>query len=116
MEAVADAARGEALQHRLEHAHGPLRRLVADAQQDRGRCGDRLICADATGDRQDRRHGIACKAHDQKANGRVPEADHVPGQRHREQHDQNEVDGADPPRRERDQGEPDQSRHRQPYA
>ena len=88
MEAVADAAYGEALQRRLEHAHDPLWRLVADAQQDRGRCGDRLVSADAGDDRQDRRHGIARPAHDQKADGRVPEADHVPGQGDGEQDDQ----------------------------
>ncbi len=59
-----------------------LGRLVADAQQDRGRRGDRLVAAHAAGRRHDRRHRIARKAHDQEADGRVPEPDHVPGQRH----------------------------------
>ena len=114
MEALADAARGEPREHRLEQAGGAVGRLVADAEQDRGRRGDRLVAAHAAGDRRDRRHRIARKAHDQQADGRVPEPDHVPGQRYREQHDQNEIDNAEAAGRERDDGEPDQAGDRQP--
>jgi hypothetical protein len=87
MEAFADAARGEPLQHRLEHARDAFRRLVADAHEDRGRCGNRRVFRHATGNRQDRYRRIARKAHDQKADGRIPEADYVPGQRQREERD-----------------------------
>ena len=70
MEAVADAARRRALHHRLEIADHPVRRLVADAHQDRGRGGDRLVAADARRGRHHGRDRIARKAHDQKADGR----------------------------------------------
>jgi hypothetical protein len=47
------------------------------------------------------------EAHDEEADGRVPEADHVPGQRHREQYDENEVDRAEPTCGQRHHQEPD---------
>ena len=61
MEAVADAVRGETSHHRVEQADHLVRRLVADAQQDRGRGGDRLVAAHAPDNRRDRGDRIARK-------------------------------------------------------
>ena len=116
MEAFADAARRKAREHRLQQPRDPVGRLVADAQKDGGRGGNRLVAAHTARHRRDRRDRVARKAHDQKADGRVPESDHVPRQCHREEHDQDEVDGAEAAGRERDDGEPDQARDRQSDA
>ena len=72
--------------------------------------------AHAAGNRRDGRDRVAREAHDQKADGRVPETDHVPGQRDGEQHQQNEIDCAEAAGRERDDGEPDQAGDRQSDA
>jgi hypothetical protein len=116
MKARPHAPRGQHLHHRLEQPRHPLGRFVADTQQDRGGSGDRLIPAHAAGNRRHGCDGVAREAHDQKADGRVPETDHVPGQRHDEQRQQNEVEGAEPAGRERDGGDPDQAEDRQSDA
>ena len=95
METLAAAGGIEARQHRLEIADHPLRQLVADAQQDRGRSRHRLVAADARRHRHDRRNRIGGKTHDQKADHGVPESRHHPGQCHREQHKQHDVDNAE---------------------
>ena len=102
VELLRDAARDKPIDHRRDVADDALRRLVADADQDGGRRHDRLVARDAPGRRRHRRHRIAREAHDDEADGRVPEADHRPRQRHREQHDQQQIAGAEAARRQRD--------------
>ena len=52
------------------------------------------------------------KAHDRQADGRVPEADHVPGKRHREEEEQNKINRTEPPRRQRKCTKPNEAGHR----
>ena len=58
-----------------------LGRLVADADQHRGRERDRRVGPHARGGWKYGRHRIARAAHDDEADHRVPEADHDPRQR-----------------------------------
>ena len=58
------AGRGEAGHHRLQVAHQPFRVFVADAEQDRGRCGDRRVVA-----QRPRRRGLS-SAGGQRQSGR----------------------------------------------
>ena len=84
MKAVADSSRAEAAHHRFEIADHPLRRFIADAHQNRGRCRYRLVAADAGCYRDHRCDRIGGKAHDEEADRGVPESGHHPRQRHRE--------------------------------
>ena len=86
---------------RITRSGGSLRTNISD----RGRCGDRLVAAERCdagyhgGDR------IAAKPHDEKADGRVPEADHRPGQGESEEQKEKASRGAEPAGRQRVAGE-----------
>ncbi len=112
IETLAAAGDVEARQHRLEIANHPFRRLVADAQQDRGRHRHRLVAPDARRRRHYRRNRIGGKTHDQKPDHGVPESRYHPGQRDREQRQQRYVDDVEAARRQRQRREPQDSGHR----
>ena len=107
---VVDARGGKPGQHRLEIAHHALRRLVANAKQDGGRCRDRFIADDAG---RDRHHGYGWigKAQDEEADHRVPEADHHPGQRHRKQHEDRDIEHSEAAGRQRQHHESQRCGH-----
>ena len=92
MEPFGDPAHHQLLDERCETADAPLRRLIANANQDGGRSRDRLLAVDQARSRRDARHDITREPHDEKSDNRVPKPDHVPGERDREQHHQNEID------------------------
>jgi hypothetical protein len=110
VEAVTDAGSREVGHHRLEVADHPLGALVANAQQDGGRGRYRLVAADARCRRQHRGDRVARKTHDREPDGRVPEADHRPRQCGGEQHQDHDIEGVEPIRRQRDRGEPQHAR------
>jgi hypothetical protein len=111
--ALAAAGGVKAREHRLEIADHPLRQLVADAQHDRRRDRHRLVAADARRHRHDRGDRIGGKTQDQKPYHGVPESHHHPGQRHREQHQQRNVDRVEATRRQRQRGKRQRCRHGQ---
>ena len=96
MKSVRHSGRGELCEHRLEITDDVLRRLIADADQHCGRKRDRRVGSDPRDGRKHGRDRIAGAAHDEKADHRVPEADHDPRQRHGKQRNQRDVEPADP--------------------
>ena len=112
MEAVGGAggrnSRIMASRLRMTRSGGSLRTKIVM----RGRGGDRFVTAHAGHDRHDECDRIARKAHDQKADGGVPEADHRPGHGQREQQQQERVGHAEAAGRERSRGERQQGCNR----
>jgi hypothetical protein len=104
-------ARGQPLHQRHQKGRRPLWQLVADADQDGGRGSDRFSASDAGGGWRDSRHYVAREPYDQESDRGVPEADHHPGQRNREQDDQDEIDKAEAAGRQRHHQEPDHAHH-----
>ena len=100
---------GQAVQQGLEIPGHRVRALVADAREDGGRRGQRLIPPDARGHRIHRGDRIATTAHDQKADACVPESDDRPRQRHGEK--RKEDDSAGAARRNRQGGKPQDPGH-----
>ena len=58
------------------------------------------------------RERIARKAHDDKADDRVPETDHGPGQGHRKEQKKQQIEKPEAAGRQRLDGHPEQRRHR----
>ena len=65
-----------------------IRAFVADAHEDGGRCGERLVAVDILCERVHAGDGIAAKPHHQKADRGIPEADDRPGQSDAEEDDE----------------------------
>ena len=84
----------EPLEHRLDEARDAFGRLVADAQKDGGGSGDGLIAPHAGSNRQRCCDRVARKAHDQKPDRRIPEADREPGHSHCKEQDENKIERA----------------------
>ncbi len=102
-EPIGQCGGGQAVEQRFDIADHALRQFVADTHKDRCRGGDRLV-AGGVG-----RIPVRAKAHDEKTDRGIPETNDEPGQRCREQRQDDPVDDAEPAGRECDRHEPDQT-------
>ena len=112
MKAIRVTRGRDACEHRFEIADHAIRQFVADAKKKRGRGGDRLVAPDFRGRRIDRGERIARKAHDAKADHRVPETDHGPGQGHCKEQKKQKIEKPEAAGRERLDRHPEERGHR----
>ena len=112
MEARADPSACEIVHHGNKVADDPFGWLVAHAHHDRGRGDDRLRRECRSGLRHHGRGRITRPAHDDEADGGVPETDDEPRRRKGEQRQQQEIDGIEAACRQRERDEKQQSGER----
>ena len=105
----------DTIEHGVEIADHAVRQFVADAQQQGGGGGDRLVAADARGWRVHRPERVACKPHEQEPDDGIPETDHRPGQRDREEKNEQKIKKSETAGREHVNRGPQQGGHCQQH-